>query len=51
MEITEMVEDVAVSYRYVPYCAVTITRNSTPQGSDPLGQPIMFTGRWLDDET
>ena len=51
MEITEMDEDVAVSYRYDPYGAVTITRNSTEQSSDPLGQSVMYTGRWLDEET
>ena len=51
MEITEMDEDVAVSYRYDPYGAVTITRNSTVESSDPLGQSVMYTGRWLDEET
>ena len=51
MEITEMDEDVAVSYRYDPYGAVTITRNGSTQSSDPLGQPITYTGRWSDEET
>jgi RHS repeat-associated protein len=51
MEITEMDEDVAVSYRYDPYGAVTITRNSTPQSSDPLGNPWVFTARFSDEET
>ena len=51
MAITEMDEDVAVSYRYDPYGAVTITRNGSTQSSDPLGQPITYTGRWSDEET
>jgi RHS repeat-associated protein len=51
MEITEMDEDVAVSYRYNPYGAVTITRNSEEQSSDPLGNPWMYTGRFNDEET
>jgi RHS repeat-associated protein len=51
MEITEMDEDVAVSYRYNPYGAVTITRNSQEQSSDPLGNPWVFTARFTDEET
>jgi RHS repeat-associated protein len=51
MEITEMDEDVAVSYRYDPYGAVTITRNSQEQSSDPLGNPWMYTARFTDEET
>ncbi len=51
MEITEMDEDVAVSYRYDPYGAVTIIRNSTQQSSDPLGNPWMYTARFMDAET
>ncbi len=50
-EITEMDEDVAASYRYDPYGAVTIIRNSTEESEDPLGQPWMFTGRFADEET
>ena len=51
MEITDMNEAVAVSYRYDPYGAVTITRSSQVQSSDPLGQPWMYTGRFSDEET
>jgi RHS repeat-associated protein len=51
MEITEMDEDVAVSYRYDPYGAVTITRNSQEQSSDPLGNPWTYTARFTDEET
>ena len=51
MEITDANEAVAVSYRYDPYGAVTITRNSTTQSTDPLGNPWMYTGRFTDEET
>jgi RHS repeat-associated protein len=51
MEITDMNEAEVVSYRYDPYGAVTITVGGTPQGSDPLGNPWMYTGRFLDEET
>jgi RHS repeat-associated protein len=51
MALTDMNEAVAVSYRYDPYGAVTITRNGTPQSSDPLGNPWTFTARQLDEET
>jgi RHS repeat-associated protein len=51
MEITDMNEAEVVSYRYTPYGAVTITVGGTPQSSDPLGNPWMFTGRFLDEET
>jgi RHS repeat-associated protein len=51
MALTDMNEAVAVSYRYDPYGAVTITRNGTPQSSDPLGNPRTFTARQLDEET
>jgi RHS repeat-associated protein len=51
MALTDMAEAVAVSYRYDPYGAVTITRNGTPQSSDPLGNPWTFTARQLDEET
>ena len=51
MAITEMDEDVAVSYRYDPYGAVTITRNGSTETTDPLGQMKMFLGRHYDDET
>jgi hypothetical protein len=44
-------DSVAVSYRYDPYGAVTITRNSTPQSTDPLGNPWMFMGRFADEES
>jgi RHS repeat-associated protein len=30
---------------------VTITVGGTPQGSDPLGNPWMYTGRFTDEET
>ncbi len=50
MEITDMNETVAVSYRYAPYGAVTITVGGTPQSSDPLGNPWMFTARFQDEE-
>ncbi len=50
MEITDMNQAVAVSYRYDPYGKVTITRGGTPQSSDPLGQHWTFTGRFLDEE-
>ena len=46
MEITDMNEAEVVSYRYDPYGAVTITVGGTPQGSDPLGNPWMYTGRF-----
>jgi RHS repeat-associated protein len=51
MALTDMNEAVAVSYRYDPYGAVTITRNGTPQANDPLGNPWTFTARQLDEET
>jgi len=51
MEITDMNEAEVVSYRYDPYGAVTITVGGTPQGSDPLGNPWMYTGRFTDEET
>ena len=51
MEITDMNEAEVVSYRYDPYGAVTITVGGTPQGSDPLGNPWMYTGRFSDEET
>jgi RHS repeat-associated protein len=51
MEITDMNEDEAVSYSYDPYGAVTITVGGTPQGSDPLGNPWMYTGRFHDEES
>ena len=51
MEITDMNEAEVASYRYDPYGAVTITIAGTPQGSDPLGQPWMYTGRFTDEET
>ena len=50
MEITEMDQDVAVSYRYSPYGDPTITRNGQPEATDPLGQHWAFTGRYYDDE-
>jgi RHS repeat-associated protein len=51
MEITDMNEAGAVSYRYDPYGAVTITHGGQEQSSDPLGQPWTFTGRFHDEET
>ncbi len=51
MAITDMNEAVVVSYRYDPYGSVTITRNSTTQSSDPLGNPWMYTGRFHDEES
>ena len=51
MELTDMLEAVAVSYRYDPYGEVTITRNGTTQSTDPLNQHFTFTGRLLDEES
>ena len=51
MAITEMDEDVAVSYRYDPYGAVTITRGEQTQQTDPLGQHWTFTARFYDEES
>ena len=51
MSITDMNEAEVVNYRYDPYGAVTITRNSTTQSSDPLGNPWMYTGRFADEES
>lgn len=51
MAITDADEAEVVSYRYDPYGAVTITRNSTIQSSDPLGNPWMYTGRFTDEES
>jgi len=51
MRIEEPDRTEAVSYRYDPYGEVTITRGGTPQGSDPLGQYVTYTGRWRDEET
>ena len=51
MAITEMDEDVAVSYRYDPYGAVTITRGGQTQQTDPLGQHWTFTARFYDEES
>jgi len=51
MEITDMNEAEVVSYRYDPYGAVSITVGGTPQSSDPLGNPWMYTARFTDEET
>ena len=51
MEITDPLQAVAVSYRYDPYGKATITRGGQVQSSDPLGQHVSFTARWLDEET
>jgi RHS repeat-associated protein len=51
LEITDMLEAKAVTYRYDPYGAVTITVGGTPQGTDPLNQHWTFTGRFFDEET
>ena len=51
MEITDPLQAVAVSYRYDPYGNATITRGGQVQSSDPLGQHVAFTARWLDEET
>jgi RHS repeat-associated protein len=51
LEITDMLEATAVSYRYDPYGAVTITVGGEPEAVDPLGQHWTFTGRFFDEET
>ena len=51
MEITDMNEAEVASYRYDPYGAVTITVGGSPQASDPLGNPWMYTSRFTDEET
>jgi RHS repeat-associated protein len=51
LAITDMLEAKAVTYRYAPYGALTITVGATPHGSDPLAQHWTFTGRFFDEET
>ena len=51
MEITEMDQQVAVSYRYSPYGEPSVTRGGTSQSTDPLGQHRAFAGRLYDEET
>jgi RHS repeat-associated protein len=51
MAITDMNEATVESMRYTPYGEMTITRNGTPQSSDPLGQHVSYTGRWFDEES
>jgi RHS repeat-associated protein len=51
MEITDMNQAVAVSYRYDPYGNITITRGGTPQTNDPIQQHWSFGGQFHDEET
>ena len=51
MQITDALQAEVAKYRYNPYGAVTITIGGTPQSSDPLGQPWMYTGRFKDEES
>ena len=50
MAVTDMNQNVAVSYRYDPYGAPTITRGGVPQSDDPLGQHWMHLGSFYDEE-
>ena len=50
MFISEQDESEAATYRCTPYGEMTITRSGSPQGADPLGQDVGYTGRWYDAE-
>ncbi len=50
MAVTDMNQNVAVSYRYDPYGVPTITRGGVVQSDDPLGQHWMHLGSFYDEE-